>query len=398
MPSRRFTSALVIISAFSLTALCQIAASKGDGVMRKVERVTPHRQNFVVLDEHVWMHARRDLADLRLYAGDSEVPYALILERGSISAQRAATTLLDMGRAKNGTSNGTQTGTQTETHFVVEVQGLAQCDQIQLKLVDIWDFVSPARVEGIDSETQEKGEDLGGSALFDFTHEFLGADSTIKFRATKHRFLRVYLEKIAPEKITGAVVINSQIHNSAFTPDSGDLPISQDGSSTVLTWDDSKNEPVARIVLQIDPSETNFARGIQVLTPTGATITNASIRRVHIVRNGILVQTETVAIDLPDEVWVPFRVLIENGKDAPLKITSAKAYAYERRVYFDPIGSTALNLYYGYQMLRPPSYGYSEDFHPDDNAAIASLSNEMSSPEYREQPGPRGQSLNPQIH
>jgi hypothetical protein len=383
MPSRRFTSALIIISAFALTALCQIAASKGDGVMRRVEGITPHKQNFVVLDDHIWMHARRDLADLRLYAGDSEVPYALILERGSISAQRTSTTLLDIGRARK--------GTQTETQFVVEVQGLAQCDQIQLKLVDIWDFVSPARVEGLDSEMQEKGDDLGGSALFDFTHEFLGADSTVKFRATKHRFLRVYLEKIAPEKIKGAVVINSQIHNSAFTPDSGDLPISQDGSSTVLTWDDSKNNPVARIILQIDPSEINFARGIQILTPTGATITNTSIRRVHIVRNGILVQTETVAIDLPDEVWVPFRILIENGKDAPLKVTSAKAYSYERRVYFDPISSTALNLYYGYQMLRAPSYGYSEDFHADDNAAVASLSNEMSSPEYREQPGPRGQ-------
>ena len=386
MPSRRFSSTLIIISAFALTALCQIAASKGDGVMRIVEGVTPHKQNFVVLDDHVWMHARRDLADLRLYAGDSEVPYALMIQRGSISAQRAATTLLDMGRANN------------ETQFVVEVQGLAQCDQLQLKLENIWDFVSPARVEGLDSEMQEKGEDLGASTLFDFTHEFLGGDSTLRFRPTKHRFLRVHIPGIAPEKITGAIAINSQIHNSAFTPDSGDLPISQDGSSTVLTWDDSKNNPVARIILQIDPSEINFARGIQVLTASGGTITNTSIRRVHIVRNGILVQTETVAIDLPDEVWVPFRILIENGKDAPLKVTSAKAYAYERRVYFDPIGSTALNLYYGYQMLRPPSYGYSEDFHADDNAAIASLSNEMSSPEYREQPGPRGLSPNPQIH
>src|SRR5579863_3817967 len=386
MPSRRFTSALITISAFALTALCQIAASKGDGVMRKVEGITPHKQNFVVLDDHIWMHARRDLADLRLYAGDSEVPYALVRERGSISAQRGATNILNMGRKNN------------ETQFVVEVQDLAECDSIQLKLEGIWDFVAPAHVEGLDSEMQEKGEELGASTFFDFTHEFLGGDSTLKFRPTKHRFLRVHIPGIAPEKIKGAVAINSQIHNSAFTPDSGDLPISQDGSSTVLTWNDSKNEPVARIILQIDPSELNFARGIQVLTAVGGTITNTSIRRVHMVRNGLLVQTETVAIDLPDEVWVPFRILIENGKDAPLKVTSAKAYAYERRVYFDPISSTALNLYYGYQMLRAPSYGYSENFHPHDNAAIASLGNEMSDPEYREHPGPHGQFSDQQSH
>jgi len=386
MSNRPFNSVLTVLSALALAALCQTAGGKGDGVMRKVEGVTPHKQNFVVLDDHIWMHARRDLADLRLYAGDSEVPYALMIQRGSSSAQRGEATLLNMERV-----NG-------ETQFVIEVSGLSECDQIQLKLEGIWDFVAQAHIEGLDSEMQEKGEDLGTSVLFDFTHEFLGSESILRFRPTKHRFLRVTLEKIAPEKIKAAVAVNSHIHNSAFTPDSGDLPITEDGSSTVLTWSDSRNGPVARVVLQIDPSETNFARGIQVLTPLGNTITNTSIRRIHIVRNGMLVESESVGIDLPNEVWVPFRIVIENTKDAPLKITSAKAYAYERRVYFDPIGSTALNLYYGYQMLSAPSYGYSEDFHADENAAIASLSTEMRSPEYRELPGPQRQSPQPQNH
>src|ERR1017187_6784668 len=121
MTSRRFTAALIIFSALALTTLCQIAASKGDGVMRKVEGVTPHKQNSVVLDDHIWMHARRDLADLRLYAGDSEVPYALMIQRGSSSAQRGEAALLNMERV-----NG-------ETQFVIEVSGLSECDQIQLK-------------------------------------------------------------------------------------------------------------------------------------------------------------------------------------------------------------------------------------------------------------------------
>ena len=43
----------------------------------------PGGQRYVAVDEQTWKNARRDLGDLRLYSGQQEVPYALMVERGS---------------------------------------------------------------------------------------------------------------------------------------------------------------------------------------------------------------------------------------------------------------------------------------------------------------------------
>ena len=43
----------------------------------------PGGQRYLAVDEQTWKNARRDLGDLRLYSGQQEVPYALIVERGS---------------------------------------------------------------------------------------------------------------------------------------------------------------------------------------------------------------------------------------------------------------------------------------------------------------------------
>ena len=44
---------------------------------------TNPNQRYVVVDEAMWQHSRPDLEDVRLYAGNQEVPYALVEERGS---------------------------------------------------------------------------------------------------------------------------------------------------------------------------------------------------------------------------------------------------------------------------------------------------------------------------
>src|SRR5438045_4928001 len=41
------------------------------------------KQNYIVLDASIFEHARADLADLRFYAGSTEVPYAIVVKRGS---------------------------------------------------------------------------------------------------------------------------------------------------------------------------------------------------------------------------------------------------------------------------------------------------------------------------
>ncbi len=101
----------------------------------------------------------------------------------------------------------------------------------------------------------------------------------------------------------------------------------------MVSWDASEQVPVARVVFDVDPSQTNFWRDIEVLTPGGGTVTNSSVRRIHIARSGNLVDTESLAVELPYESWGAFKMVIENGDGAPLKITAAKGYFYERRIY-----------------------------------------------------------------
>jgi hypothetical protein len=373
------TSAVTVIGVLLLALWWARPAVPKEGWtnLRVVQGVTPYKQNSIVLDDQIWMHARRDLGDLRMFTSgsgaagtrESEVPYALAIGRGSASAQRAEAKLLDLGRV-----NG-------ETQFVIDMAGAPEYDQVELHLDGVANFAVSAHVEGLDSETQPAGEDLGSSVLFDFTHEGLGSDSTLKFHPSTHRFLRVRLPKIAPEQVTRAIAINTHKDISVWTPDNEDLPIKQDGSATIVYWEALGRAPVARVVFDIDPSQTNFWRDIQILTPTGGTITNSSIRRIHIVRDGILAESESVAVDLPNEAWSSFHLTLENGNDPPLKIRSAKAYAFERRIYFDPISSTALNLYYGNSYLTPPVYGYADNFRADPNAAIATLGPDMRNPD-----------------
>lgn len=112
-------------------------------------------------------------------------------------------------------------------------------------------------------------------------------------------------------------------------------------------------------------------------------MTNTSVRRVHLVRDGKLAESESLAIELPYEAWGGFQIVIENSDEPPLKITAAKAYFYERRMYFEPHGGVALNLYSGDPPLTAPSYEYSRAFRADENAAEATLGLDSTNPNYR---------------
>jgi hypothetical protein len=53
--------------------------------VRDVRISQSDQQNYFVVDEEVWTHARPDLADWRVYDGESQVQYALSEQRGGTS-------------------------------------------------------------------------------------------------------------------------------------------------------------------------------------------------------------------------------------------------------------------------------------------------------------------------
>lgn len=366
-PIRGF-SCLLVISLLAIAPVPEPAAGYLSN-MRRVQGVVPGKQNYVVLDDEIWEHARHDLGDLRLFAGETEFPYVLAVQRGSTSAQRSEAKLLDLGRADG------------QTQFVIDMTGIPDYDQVELRLADTaGDFVARARVEGLTSPRQRRGEDLGSSILFNLSRDQLGSDFTLRFRPASFHYLRVRVPGIAPDQVLRAIAINSRIYRDAWTPIPVTLPIEQVGRTTVVTWSASITAPVGRIALDVDPSQGSFRHDVEVLTMEGGTITNSSIRRIHLARGGNLVDTESLAVDLPNEGFGPFKIVIQNGDDPPVKIIAAKAYFNERRLYFDPGGRTDLSLYYGNPRVAAPIYEYSRDFHQDKNAAVDTLGLDMRNP------------------
>src|SRR5205085_12091727 len=94
-------------------------------------------QRYVVVDDALWQHSRPDLADVRLYAGNQEVPYALVEERGSSENAEKEVRVLQPGI------------TGGKTQFFLDMSGLTEYDRIILNLT-AKDFVVKAEVEGQD--------------------------------------------------------------------------------------------------------------------------------------------------------------------------------------------------------------------------------------------------------
>jgi hypothetical protein len=352
--------------------------------LRPVQGVVPDRQNYVVLDEGIWVHARRDLADLRLFAGNTEVPYKLTLERSSESAQKSEVKLLNVGPLNAGRPRAAGSGAASGAEFVIDMAGVTVYDGVELRLADsAKNFVARASVQGLRAASDALGTDLGGSVIYDLSNEGLGADFTVKFRQATFPFLRVRVAEISPDQVMRAIAIDSSAQAGGWTPVSPTLPIEQAGRTTVVTWSANAGVPVSRVVLSVDPSQTNFWRDIEVLTPNGGTVTNTSVHRVHMARDGNVAESDSLAIDLPYEAWGGFQIVIENGDEPPLKISAAKGYFYERRMYFDPHGSTSISLYSGNARLGTPSYEYSRLFHADENAAVATLGLDVQNSNYR---------------
>ena len=95
--------------------------------IRDVRIAQADRQNYFVVDEEIWTHARPDLADLRIYDGEAQVQYALSEQRGGTSSREEPTRVLNLGSVDG------------RTEFDLDMSNLetgeiGEYDRIQLQL------------------------------------------------------------------------------------------------------------------------------------------------------------------------------------------------------------------------------------------------------------------------
>jgi hypothetical protein len=350
----------------------------------------PGGQRYIAVDEQTWKNARRDLGDLRLYSGQQEVPYALMVERGSRENDNKEVRVLQ------------QSVVGGKTQFMIDMTDVAEYDHIDLRLATK-NFVAHARVEGQDDLHGKDRALLGESILYDLSKENLGGNSVLRLPLSTYKYLRVTIDgPVKPSDIVGASSEFRQEQKAVWrdvggAPTVTELPASAargDSSrigrkGTELTFAVPENVPVNRVTFDIDTAQPNFRRSVQVEGDKDAYVGSGEIDRVHMVRQAQKIDTDDYDVSFSAVGHKEIKIIIDNGDDPPLKIKSARLQQLEHRLYFDAPASGPLTLYYGDEKLDPPVYDYAKLFLLAKDAAPAQLGAEQANAAFTGRPDER---------
>jgi hypothetical protein len=345
--------------------------------VRDIRIAQPGVQNYFVVDGEIWGRSRFDLGDVRIYDGQTQVQYAVDLQRGGTSTQEVPARILNLG-----TVGG-------HTEFDLDMGQMGEYDRIRLNL-GVKDFISTASLAGSNSPGERAAVQLPASTLYDFTRENLGSNSVLKLPASSFHYLHVRLsDGIAPQQVKGATVYNLQETKASWT-EVGSCGIPQQKQrATVITCQAPLRVPADRIRFQVDPGQVNFHRGVIVTDSNGRRETAGEITRVRLNREGTTVVSEEMDLPIEYQRSGLLTIAIDNGDNPPLAMTAVQLLSIERRVYFDPSGKTLIKLYYGDDQLHGPSYDYTRFFHADPAAVKAELGPEAANETYRGRPDDR---------
>lgn len=349
----------------------------------------PGGQRYVAVDEAIWKNARPDLGDLRLYSGQQEVPYALMVERGSRENDTKDVRVLQ------------QSVVGGKTQFVIDMADVAEYDHIALKLATK-NFVAHARVEGQEDLHGTQWALLAESILYDLSKENLGGNSVLRLPLSSYKYLRVTIDgPVKPDDVLGATAEFRQEQKAVWrdvggAPTVAEMPMSAasndssrgSGKATVLTFAVPEKVPLDRVTLEIDPSQPNFRRSVQITSDKDDYIGSGEIDRVHMVRSGQKIDSEHYDVSFSAVGHKTVKVIIDNGDDPPLKL-SARLQQLERRIYFDAPASGQVTLYYGDEKLEPPVYDYAKLFLLAKDAAAAQPGAESTNAAYTGRPDER---------
>ena len=343
---------------------------------RGVQIVEPGKQNYFVVDEEIWNHARPDLGDLRLYDGDSPVQYALSEQRDGITSEEVEAKILNLGAVSG------------HTEFDLDTQGLAEYDRLRLRL-DAHDFVATASVSGGDAPGAATRVELPPSTLYDFSKEQLGSNSLLKLPPSSFRYLHVKLSAgVLPQQVKGVTLYNQHEQKASWTKIGSCAAPQQKQRMTIITCTVPERVPLARVDFEIAPSQINFRRIVTIEDSKGQQVSSGEISRVRVNRAGTLVTNEQLSVNVM-AATSQLTINVDNGDNPPLAITAAQPLALERRVYFDPQGKSALKLYYGDEKLSAPVYDYARFFREDPLPAEAQLEPGSQNTQYAGRPDER---------
>jgi hypothetical protein len=344
---------------------------------RQVHTINSAGQHYIVVDEALWRHARPNLDDIRMYVAETEIPYKTTVETGGSETEQKQFRVLQPA------------STGGKTQFLLDMSGVDEYDRIHLTLATK-NFVAHARVEGQDDPHGTKWALLGTTTLYELSDEKLGSNSTLQIPLSAFKFLKVTVDSVVkPSDVKNGTAGATRPQKAVWREVTATSSLQQHGKETVITFDVPANTPVERLTLDVDPSQSNFYRQIQIRGSQDEPYATDQISRIHMLRNGQKVDVERTSIELCGNCRRILKAVIQNGDDPPLKITGAHLQQWERRIYFDS-GTGALPwLYYGDEKLAAPEYDYAKLFQKDATVQAVALDPEANNAAYIPRPDDR---------
>jgi len=369
----------MILSSSKLLALVLLGATSSIAYFKyqRPVQVAGSGQRYVVVDASIWSHSRPDLGDLRLYAGQTEVPYALLSEHGSQQHEHREVSVLQQS-----TIGG-------NTQFLIDMSSVAEYDHVDLRL-GAKDFVAHFHTEGQDDLHGPQWAVLGDSILYDLSREHLGNNFMLRLPRSTYKYLRVTVDgPVKPADILGAISELHEEHKPVWHDVSTTPAIRQEGKDTTLNFTVFANVPVEKVVFNIDPAQPNFRRSVEIRDDKDMILSTGEINRIHMVRAGQKIDSEDDEVDFSEIGQKSLKIVVHNGDDTPLKLTSASLQQIERRLYFDAPAQGQLTLYYGDEKLDRPEYDYAKLFLNAKDVSPAQLSGEINNAAYTGRPDDR---------
>ena len=344
---------------------------------RPTQAASAGGQHYAIVDETIWQHAHPDLRDVRLYAGQNEIPYAVTIEMGNSESEQKPLRILQPG-----TVGG-------KTQFLLDMSAAPEYDRIQLKIA-AKNFVAHARVEGQDDPHGKQWATLGTTTLYDLTEEKLGHNSTLQIPLSTYKYLRVTVDgPIKPSELELAAASATRAEKAVWRDVASGSASEQKGPDTVFSFGISANVPVERVNFTFDPGQQNFQRVVEIQDGKGDGLGGGEISRIHLQRNGQKIDVEETSLSIRIPGPGNYRVIVHNGDDVPLKIADVRLQQYERRIYFETEAGMAVRLYYGDEKLSAPIYDYRNLFQRDANAIPLTLGAEVLNAAYTKRPDER---------
>ena len=307
----------------------------------------------VVPDPEVFSGAAPGLADLRIVQGNErEVPYQVVVERGSRERRAFPVTIRDLGFVPDQFSTFVaDLGESGLFHNEIEVSTSSQ------------NFQRDVMVEGSnDAKTWAVLQE--GTRIFDFSlkeRDFTARNTRVRYPESTARFLRVKITNAEEDPLnpTGASVfsVSETLAEEASYPASISERTEDTAKRRSLIVFDLGNRGLPTNRLTIQTPQVNFYREV-TLEGTGDAPSWSLIQR-----SGVLYSYDTpkfvgdqLTLSYPETTFRYLRLTVNNEDYPLLPIEGVEVFGVPRKLLFQAQPGASYKLYYGNPEARTLSY------------------------------------------